>query len=150
MGSPMTMGRKLRTMSWISVASALSCSVVVALHGSSGGVSSGRLSARKIKPTIHNRSIAKMMTMMILLRRFGCLSVGCILWKVALCYMIGPSAQNFLRPHLTQHAPRHTESNCSHNGSTMERSSVKMPFSKLRRLSFFAPSPAPVRLALPK
>ena len=147
----MTTGRKLSTISWISVASALSCSVAVAIHGClDGGVSCWEGDERMTKPKIHNRSITQMMTAMILLRRFGCLSVGCILWKVTLCYMIGPSAQKSLRPHFSQHAPRHTESNCSQSGSTIDRSSVKMPFSKFRLFSFFAPSPAPVRLALPK
>ena len=37
-----------------------------------------------------------MMTVMILLRRFGCLSVGCILWKMALCLHDGPVCAEIL------------------------------------------------------
>ena len=62
----------------------------------------------------------------------------------------GQSPQNSRRPQSRQKSPRQTESNCSTSGATRAGSSVRMPFSKLRLRSDFAPMPAPVRFALPK
>ena len=62
----------------------------------------------------------------------------------------GQSPQKPRLPQPGQKSPRHTASNWPASGSTSDGSSVRMPFSKLRFRTLFAPMPAPVRFALPK
>ena len=73
----MTTGRNLSTMSWISAASAWSVSAVVAIHGvlDSCCSSDGKHGERK-KPQMKSRIIAKMIPLMMLLRRLECVSSG--------------------------------------------------------------------------